>query len=146
MFAVTPEELIASLPDARRATARRLRQIVLRAVPDAIEQVRPGWGLIGYRVPAGRRQPYFGGVWPEPHHVHLLFEYGVFMNDPHRVLVGSGKRVRWITLERPDELPPDVLRALVREAADVAAMSRSERLARALDRPLDDDRLLAPAR
>jgi hypothetical protein len=134
MDPMSPEELVAPYPDARRRTVEALRSLVRRVVPDVLEAVRPGWRLIGYRVPMGRRAPYFGFVWPEPEHVHLGFEYGIFMDDPDHVLLGSGRKLRWVTLYEPDDMPADVLERLVREAVRVAAQSRSERLAMLLDR------------
>jgi len=134
MEPMSPEELLAPFPPARRETAGALRAIVRRAVPDAIEAVRPGWRLIGYNVPDGRRAPYFAFVWPELEHVHLGFEHGIFMNDPDGALQGNTRQIRWVTLTRPDEIRPQILERLVREAARVALLSRSERLALLLDR------------
>ena len=106
------------------------------AVPDAIERVRLGWHLIGYDLPLRRYGVYFAYVAPEPVHVHLGFEYGVFMDDPQGLLQGAGvtKQVRWLTFERPDEIDAGPTIALVREGARVAALTRGERLAQGLDR------------
>jgi hypothetical protein len=134
MDPIPPEALLADHSPERRALANALRNLVREAVPDAIERVRPGWGLIGYDVPVGRRTRYFAWIWPEPEHVHLGFEHGVLMDDPHRLLKGRGvtKRVRWLTFRHLDEIPseaPD----LVREAVRVATMSRMERELRRMD-------------
>jgi hypothetical protein len=134
MDPLSPEELLAPYSPLRRETAESLRAVVLRAVPDAIEAVRPGWRLIGYNIPDGRRAPYFAFVWPEPEHVHLGFEHGIYMHDPDGALQGRTKKVRWVTLTRPDEIGAAVLERLVREAARVALLSRAERLAVLLDR------------
>jgi hypothetical protein len=133
---MSPEELLAPCSPLRRETAESLRAVVRRAVPDAIEAVRPGWRLIGYNVPDGRRSPFFAWVWPELEHVHLGFEHGICMNDPDGALQGEGttKRVRWVTLTGPHEVADALLERLVREAARVALMSRAERLAVLLDR------------
>ena len=48
-----PEALLAPYPRDHQAVANALRRLIKRAVPKAIERVRPGWGLIGYDVPAG---------------------------------------------------------------------------------------------
>jgi hypothetical protein len=129
-----PEALLARFPPERVATAEELRSLVRRVVPDAIERVRPGWGLIGYDLPIGRRTAYFAFVWPEVEHVHLGFEYGIHMDDPDGLLQGTGRKVRWVTLTGPDDLDEARLECLVREAARIAAMSRGERLLRLLDR------------
>lgn len=136
MDRMPPEALLADYPAPMRAIARRLQAIVRRALPDAVEAVRPGWRLIGYDVPAGPRRAYACYVAPEAEHVHLGFEQGVHMDDPDGVLLGAGitRRVRWVTLREGDPIDPARLAGLVREAARVARMSRAERLARALDR------------
>jgi hypothetical protein len=139
METIPPEALLAAYPSEHQEVANALRRLVRRAVPAAIERVRPGWGLIGYDVPVGRRTRYFAFVWPEIEHVHLGFEHGVLMDDPEGLLQGAGvtKQVRWLTLRRLDDIREAEFQGLVREAARLAAMSRSERLARRIDR--EDD-------
>jgi hypothetical protein len=119
-----------------RDIAESLRRIVRRAVPDAIERVRPGWRLIGYDLPRDhRRSTYFCFIVPEPEHVHLGFEYGTLMADDDRLLLGEGitKKVRWVTLREPPVIPAPHLERLVQEGARVALMSRDERVLRALE-------------
>ena len=137
--AIPTEALLADTPEPLRVIAEALRSVVREAEPNALERVRPGWGLIGYDLPLERRRTaFFAWVWPESSagHVHLGFPHGALMDDPHGVLHGAGvtKRARWVTL-----MPGDRLGArerarfaeLVREAARVARMSRGERYARA---------------
>jgi hypothetical protein len=105
---------------------------VLEAVPDAIERVRTGWRLIGYEVPAGKRSRYFAFVAPEIEHVHLGFEYGVWMTVPDHRLQGAHlnlRKVRFVTFEPGDAIPESTLVSYTREAAQLATKSREERLA-----------------
>lgn len=135
MDQLSPEAFLAPYPDPIREAAERLRAIVKRVVPDAQEAVRAGWQLIGYTVPAGRRNAYFGFVSPELIHVHLGFEYGHLLDDPDGLLGGTELRqVRFFTFRHPDEVRERVLARYVRDAAAVAGLSRAERLARTLDR------------
>ena len=134
MSSIPPEALLERYGPERRLAAEALRAIVKVAVPDALERVRPGWGLIGYDVPVGRRFAYFAFVWPEVEHVHLGFEYGVYMDDPQRLLQGAGRKVRWVTVVDPGDIDQPALLLLVREAARVAALKPAERVARMLDR------------
>ena len=129
-----PGALLADYPEPMRAIAEALRLVVRRAVPATIERVRPGWRLIGYDVPAGRRSHYFAWVAPEPEHVHLGFPNGVFMDDPGQVMLGVGvtKQARWLTFREIQEIDTTICAELVREAARVALLSRSERLGHAL--------------
>ncbi len=138
MDPIPAEAFLDGFPEPIRRAADALRALVRRAVPDAVEGLRPGWGVIGYNVPAGRRSPYIGCVFPQVEHVHLLFEHGVLMDDPDGALEGEGttRRVRWLTFERPEDVAgrEAELEGLVREAARVAAMSRGERQLLALSR------------
>jgi hypothetical protein len=137
MEPIPPEALLEPYPPAHREIAARLRAAIRRVVPDVIERVRPGWGLIGYDVPIGpRRTRYFAFLWPEPEHVHLGFEYGTLMDDPERVLQGAGitKKVRWLTFARPADVDVASVERLVAEALRVATLSRGERVALAMER------------
>ena len=132
-----PELLLEGYSPGIRAGAERLRAVVRRAVPNAIERVRIGWRLIGYDVPVGNGTRYFAMVWPEPEHVHLGFEYGAWMDDPAGILRGAEiplKKVRFVTLEPGEPIPDETLIEYTRRALDLALMSRGERLARELDR------------
>ena len=135
--AIPPDFFLAGYPDEIRVAADRLRAIVKRAAPDVVERVRPGWKIIGYDLPVGRRSVYFAWVMPEPVHVHLGFPHGVFLADPDRRLEGAHLRLRttrFVTFEPGDAIPETALIALTTEAARIAAMSREQRLALALDR------------
>ena len=137
MESLPPELFLEGYPPPIRERAERLRAIVRRAVPDAIERVRPGWRLIGYDLPVGRKARFFAWVWPEAVHVHLGFEVGTLMADPDRVLEGAHlklKKVRFVTFGPGDRIPEAKLVALTRDAARIAAMSREQRLSMVLDR------------
>jgi hypothetical protein len=123
-------------PDSIAEIAHRLRAVVRRATPTAVERIRSGWALIGYDLPIGRGKRYFAFIAPERKHIHLGFEYGAWMSDPERILEGAHlklKKVRFVTFAPDDTLPEDTLVTLVREAAMVASWSRAERLAALLD-------------
>jgi hypothetical protein len=127
---IPPEALLDDFPPPMQAIAQRLRAIVKRAEPEAVERVRPGWRLIGYDLPVGRKAVYFAYVAPEEEHVHLGFEWGILMDDPEGRLLGQGitRQVRWLTLRSEREIDEDVFAALVREGARVATMTRAERM------------------
>ena len=137
MDPIPTELFLSGYPPGIRAVAERLCDVVLEAVPDAIERVRPGWRLIGFDVPAWRRTRYFAFVAPEPEHVHLGFEYGVWMADPHGLLRGAHldlRKVRYVTYEPGDPIPDGDLVEFTQEAARLAVLSRPELEARELSR------------
>ena len=135
-----PEALLADYPDWIRESCDALRSIVRKAVPDAVERVRPGWRLIGYDVPVGRRLRYFAFVWPEPEHAHIGWEHGIFLADPERMLEGAHlklRKVRYLTFRPSQAIPEAPLIAFTRQAAGLAAMTREQRLALTLIEPED---------
>ena len=134
---IPPELFLEGYAEDIRATANALRAVVRRAVPDAIERVRPGWALIGYDLPIRRHGVYFAWVWPEGVHVHLGFQHGIFMDDPDRMLEGAHlklKKVRYITIRPGDPIPEAALVELTRRAADIAALPPAARTTLLLDR------------
>jgi hypothetical protein len=125
------EAFLESYPEPIRIAAERLRRLVLRAEPGAIERVREGWRIIGYNVPVGPRTRYFGWIGPEPKHVHIGFEHGVLMADPNRRLEGAHlrlKKVRYLTFTSVDQIDDREILAFVRDAVRIATLSRAERM------------------
>ena len=127
---IPPELLLSAYPADIQEIAQRLREVVRDAAPSAIERVRTGWRLIGYDIPVGRRTRYFAFVMPESAHVHLGFQYGVWMADPDQVLRGAHldlRKVRYVTFVPGDAIPIEALERFTREAADLAALGPSGR-------------------
>jgi hypothetical protein len=122
---IPPDLFLSAYPPQIVEIAERLRGVVREAVPEAIERVRTGWRLIGYDVPVGRRTRYFAFVAPEPEHVHLGFEYGVWMADPDGILLGSHldlRKVRFVTYKPGEAIPTEALVSYTREAAELAEL------------------------
>ncbi len=130
MDTIPADAFLDQYPGDIRRTADLLRSVVRLAIPDAMERVRPGWRLIGYDVPFGRRTAYFAYVAPEPAHVHLGFEYGAWMADPDALLEGAHlrlRKVRFVTFRPGDDVPVGRLVELTREAARLAALPAGAR-------------------
>ena len=136
MDPIPPEAFLDGFPPPIAAIGQQLRDAVRLAVPEAVERVRPGWHLIGYDVPNGRRHAYFGYVAPEREHIHLGFEHGHVMDDPGGRLEGVGitRQVRWVTFRPGDRVDAADLAPLILEAVRVACLTRDERFAAAMAR------------
>jgi hypothetical protein len=131
------DELLAFYPVPIARHAQALRRLVRTAVPEAVERIRPGWRLIGYDLPTTRHGTYFAWVWPENEHVHVGWQVGTLMADPHGLLRGAHlklKKVRYLTYGPGDEIDAEHVIEYTRDAARIAAMSRGERQLIALSR------------
>jgi hypothetical protein len=136
MDSLPPDVFLSSYPDGIHRAADELRAIVKKAAPNVVERVRLGWRLIGYDLPVGKRHRYFAFVAPEPAHVHIGFQYGVWMTDPDKVMRGAHlnlRKVRYLTFTSGQQIPRRALIALTMEAVRVTAMSPGERMAYAFD-------------
>jgi hypothetical protein len=95
--------------------ARRLREIVSAAIPNAGEELdRPG-RVIGYGFVPG----YSGLVCtiiPSKKGVKLGVVYGAQLPDPSGLLEGSGKQHRYVAFTKPADLEKAGLKDLLRAA------------------------------
>ena len=126
------DEFLRQYPPPMALVAERLRNVVKEAVPDLVERLRPGWRLIGYDVPVGRRSVYLAWIWPQPEHghVHVGWQTGTLMRDPQHRLEGANlrlKKVRYLTYGPGQRVAPRIVADFTREAARIATMSRGER-------------------
>lgn len=131
-------EFLAFYPAPIAAHAERLRELIHEAAPAAVERLRPGWRLIGYDLPITRHGTYFAWIWPEKEHVHVGWQVGTLLADPHALLRGAHlklKKVRYLTFVPRDRIPARVVVDFTRDAARIAGLSRGERQLLALSRP-----------
>ena len=69
------------------------RQAVIRADPDLTERIYPGWQGIGFRHPEAG---FVAAIYPRSEYVVLLLEHGAALPDPDGVLLGDGRRTRFL--------------------------------------------------
>jgi hypothetical protein len=99
--------------------ALALRELVLAEAPEAEEVLYSVYAqVIVFRIP-GRKHGAFCNVVAYSRHVNLMFHQGVSLPDPHRVLKGTGKRIRHIRFDSPDDLRHRYLSAYIRAALDL---------------------------
>ena len=116
----SPEEFLSAFPADIQKLANELRGLVKETVPNTKEAVYTGWKLIGYRVRKGRRDAYFCFVAPFENRIMLGFEYGIQLFDPTLRLEGDGTQVRYLTIREQEDIEPEVFRAFIVEAAQIA--------------------------
>ena len=133
----SPEQFLAAYPDELQTLAHALRQVVKTALPEVQEAVYPGWKLIGYRVPRGKKTVYVGFVAPQPGRVVLGFEYGYLLSDPDGLLTSGGNQVRVVAFVAGDVVRPQLLIPLIQQAAHIARLSREQKQALFLQRQVE---------
>ena len=131
---IPPEALLADFAPPTVDVVERLRSVMKVAIPGVAERVRPGWRLIGYDAPVGRRTRYVAWIFPERVHVHLGFVQGVLIDDREGRLEGRGeaKNARWLTWLPGEPIDAAEVQVLIREAVRVTTLPREERFALAM--------------
>jgi hypothetical protein len=107
---------LENLPAEKRPIIEALRRLIGSVAPSAHEIISRG--TLGYGpTDAGFTQILYITVFAK--HVNLGFFYGGFVPDPERLLVGSGKRMRHITIRSLQETEnPAITSLLARAWAD----------------------------
>jgi hypothetical protein len=117
----TPQllDLLADCSPEVRRLALALRELVLTEAPEAEELLYSVYAeVIVFKLP-GRKRGAFCNIASYSHHVNLVFYYGAALSDPHRVLQGSGKKMRHIRFDSPNDLRHQYLRNYIRSAIEL---------------------------
>lgn len=117
---LSPDQFLSTFPPEIQALANEVRALVKETIPNAKESVYTGWKLIGYRVKKGKMDAYFCFIAPFENRIMLGFEYGIQLFDPELRLEGEGTQVRYLTVREQEDIEPDVFRAFLAEAAQIA--------------------------
>ncbi|MFI5906873.1 DUF1801 domain-containing protein [Dactylosporangium sp. NPDC051541] len=96
------EELLAEHCASIGALTRHLREVILAARPDLTERVYRGWPAVGFHHPS---HGCVAAVYPARDHVSVGFEHGADLPDPHGLLEGTGRRLRYLRFKPDDSAP-----------------------------------------
>ena len=103
------EEYILQFPDEFVEIMMRLRELIHQVVPETGEAIK--WSRPHYSM--GRRPVcYIGGFQK---HVTLAFHDGRMLNDPDKILLGSGKQMKYLKFRSMDDLDEEKLRKWIVE-------------------------------
>jgi hypothetical protein len=103
-----------SLDEGLSPTVERLVELVLGELPDA--QYERKWGRLTF-TREGDWHHWIAAVAPTKKAVKLVLHKGALLADPHGVMEGGGRYTRAIPFRAPDEVDPDVVGPILREAA-----------------------------
>lgn len=114
----TFEEILATGQPAVIDLAKKTRRLIAQVMPDVVEVVWPKQRIAGYGVGPKKMSEQFCYIAVFKKHVNLGFYYGADLADPGHLLQGTGKSLRHIKIETPDQLKDPELAKLL-EAASV---------------------------
>src|SRR5580658_4221430 len=98
-----------------------LREVVLEEAPEAMESIAKGYAVaIGFSFTGKPLKDGFCHVVTYSSHVNLGFNHGAQLPDPNKVLFGSGKSIRHITIRSEHELNKAVVRRYLQMAIERA--------------------------
>ncbi len=118
-------ELLADCSPGVTDLALALRELVLTEAPEAEEILYSVYAqVIVFRLPR-RKRGAFCNVAAYSHHVNLVFYYGAQLPDPQGVLKGSGKQMRHIRFDSPDDLGRGFLRTCIRAAIELVGENKT---------------------
>jgi len=112
-------DLLAECAPAVAGIALALRKLVLAEVPEAEEVLYSVYAqVIVFQIP-GRKRGAFCYVAAYAKHVNLGFYRGARLPDPHRALKGTGKQMRHIRFDSPDDLRHSYLSSYIHSALEL---------------------------
>ena len=99
--------------------ALALREVVLEEAPEAIESISKGYAVaIGFSFTGKPLKDGFCHIATYSSYVNLGFNRGALLPDPSKVLLGTGKLIRHITVRSEHELNRAVVRRYLRTAIE----------------------------
>ena len=112
----TFDELMAETGASMRPIARRLREVVRRVDPGAVEVVRLGDRAATYGVGPRKMLEGYCYVLPYTSWVNLGFFHGAVLPDPNGLLEGTGAKMRHFKVRTIEDADAPALERLIREA------------------------------
>ncbi len=116
----TPRQLKTFLKPYDSSTqklALSLRQIVLDEMGPCYEHIYDAYSAVAIGYGVGPRMPDFiFHIAVYSNHVNLGFNWGATLPDPDRLLEGSGKQIRHISIRTEADLAKPVLRQYIKKA------------------------------
>jgi len=110
-YGLSADGYFDSLDPDQQPLALKLRDLILDTVPTAAESIK--WG-----VPVYQHDKLFCSIRVSRHHVGLqFFDAGVSLDDPDKLLEGSGKKLRHIKIRSEADIQHDLFRHWIRQAA-----------------------------
>ena len=113
----TTEEYILAQPAEQQILVNRLREVVHEAAPELTETYYAGYQMISYGPTSNLKQQILY-IAAQPKHTNIGFYQGTELEDPNKMLKGSGKKLLHVKIKTVADAETPELHALIREAVD----------------------------
>ena len=110
------EDLLAITDDTQKATAKRLREIILTIHSEAVEVVRLGDRAATYGLGPKKMSEGYVYILPYSAWVNLGFYKGADLPDPEGLLEGTGKKLRHVKIRSVEDAENPQLIPLIKSA------------------------------
>jgi len=97
-----------------------LRTYIINQYPDAVELLYHTHALTSVYSISDKLADAFCMIPIYSGHLHLGFSKGALLDDPHELLVGTGKYIRHIKIGNTNEFKNSKIKTLIREAINIA--------------------------
>lgn len=102
-----------------------LREFVLEIYPESNELLYHTHALTSVFCISDKLSDAFCMIPIYTEHLNLGFNKGTLLNDPHQLLVGTGKLIRHISIVKPNDYRNDQVRQLIIRAVEFAVSDRA---------------------
>jgi hypothetical protein len=93
-----------------------LRKLVLDLFPNADEQINVKTGLITYSLPQKSSKDWILAIALHMKHINLIFSRGAQLQDPSKLLSGTGLQTRHVKIKSEAETENPALRQILQES------------------------------
>ena len=109
--------MLTNRPPEVTELARKLRKLIATVHPDVVEVPRTGEGVAAYGWGEKKMSESYAYIAPQRGWVNLGFYHATALEDPDRILEGTGAKIRHVKVraDGPDE---DKLRRLLHKAKE----------------------------
>jgi hypothetical protein len=113
-------QLLKAYPPGIQELALSTRQTVLQELVPCHENILEVYTIAMGYGPTARMRDQICHVTVHSKHINLGFNFGAFLPDPDRILIGDGSQIRHIKLHSPADLARPYVRAYLRTALEMA--------------------------
>ena len=112
----TFDEVVHGFGPDVQAIARALRSAINSIHRDVVEVAWPRQKIASYGIGPKKMSEHYAYIAPQTGYVNLGFYHGVALNDPAKLLEGSGRRLRHMKIKTETDVCKKELRVLLKAA------------------------------